>query len=552
MRVCATLFFGVLALSAVAQQDLFQWRLAAHAGVTRSLSDIRSSYSDVDWGRSRVYGLELSKAMGYGISLGLEVNSVRLSGYDVKTGRSDRALNFMSKLRTAELDLTFRMDNGRLLKYDARFAPFLSIGVGVGRYNTFGDLSSASGSRYNYWSDGTIRDKAETSANAASALVIEPDEKFETRLTKLATEDGKPKRPDFFFIPARIGLKWRICDRFAAEGFYGFNWTFNDHIDDVHGAYPAETPQGALAYASNPTGRSGMRGDPDTDDKYHSIGLNLAYYFGRRSHSFRMNPIHVDDRSLPPSTETAPKTVIVPKPAPQAPELPPQSVIINVERIIVGSLSVDTLIVGKLQVQDTAMRDTSQRLTTPTTPLDSIMALDPMLHTGMDSLRRDSLSSLRTESTKALLTDTLQKPLVRDTVAPLPIEPEPRSVVDSIAPTRPDTLTPSSKRDTTMTLKPDTTSRSGMEPIEPPSTLDSLPSLPQDPIDRVLPDSLQDGGSNQDLDHGRENKIDRIGPSMSLAAIYVRGVVGQFPLARDQGQGELAVQERLPHGGSPE
>ena len=130
----------VLALSAMAQQDLFQWRIAAHAGVDRSLGDIESSYSDVAWERSRVYGLEVSKALSYGLSLGLDVNSSRLSGYDVKTGRKDRALNFMSKLHTAQLDLTFRMDNGRLLKYDARFAPFLSIGVGAGRYDTFGVL----------------------------------------------------------------------------------------------------------------------------------------------------------------------------------------------------------------------------------------------------------------------------------------------------------------------------------------------------------------------------------------------------------------------------
>ena len=130
----------LLAVSAMGQQDLFQWRIAAHAGITRSLSDIESSYNDVNWDRSRVQGLELSKSLGYGVSLGLGVEHALVSGNDVLTGRKDRALNFMSELYTAQMELTFRMDNGKLLKYDARFAPFVALGVGVGKYDVFNAL----------------------------------------------------------------------------------------------------------------------------------------------------------------------------------------------------------------------------------------------------------------------------------------------------------------------------------------------------------------------------------------------------------------------------
>jgi hypothetical protein len=340
MRVFVTASLLALALSAIAQQDQFQWRIAAHAGIDRSLSDIESSYSDVNWERSRTLGLELSKSLGYGVSLGLGVERAQLSGYDVLTGRQDRALNFKSELNTAQLELAFRMDNGKLLKYDARFAPFITLGVGMGTYDVFGDLYSASGSRYYYWDDGTIRDQAEGGSNAGAANVISTDGDFETRLTDLATEDNKPKDQNFVFIPARIGLKWRICDRMAAELYYGFNWAFTDWIDDVHDAYPARA-EGELAYISNPTGRTGQRGDMATDDKYQSIGINLAYYFGRRSTSYRMRPVYVDDRSLPPPP---PKPVAAPKPAPKA--VPPASaktVSINVEHITVGSLTVDTL-----------------------------------------------------------------------------------------------------------------------------------------------------------------------------------------------------------------
>lgn len=481
MRVLVTASLFVLALSAIAQQDLFQWRIAAHAGLDRSLGDIESSYSDVAWNRSRVYGLEISKALGYGLSLGLEANSSRLSGYDVKSGRNDRALNFMSKLRTVQLDLTFRMDNGKLLKYDARFAPFLSIGVGAGRYDTFGDLYSASGSRYYYWDDGTIRDQAGTGANAATAQVIEPDGNFETRLTDLATEDGKPRNQDFLFIPARIGVKWRICDRFAAEVFYGFNWTFTDLIDDVHGEYPARPQQDALAYASNPTGRTGMRGDPNTDDKYHTLGLNLAYYFGRRSHSFRMNPVYVDDRPLPPPP--APKTVVAPKPAPPKPSVQ-RNVVNNVERIVVGSLSVDTLVVGHLQKRDTTARDTAQTFTIPKAKLDSIMARDSLQIGGMDSLGRAR-------------TDSLRVPLKLDTIAPQAPDTAHRTVIDSIRPNRPDSLVQALRMDTARAFPPDTTRHSGMDRLGPASPFDTLIHVPVDTTEIILPDSLREGRLKQ-------------------------------------------------------
>jgi outer membrane protein OmpA-like peptidoglycan-associated protein len=494
MKVLVTASLLVLALSAMAQQDLFQWRIAAHAGLDRSLGDIESSYSNVAWNRSRVYGLEISKALGYGLSLGLEANSSRLSGYDVKSGRNDRALNFMSKLRTVQLDLTFRMDNGKLLKYDARFAPFLSFGVGAGRYDTFGDLYSASGSRYYYWSDATIRDQAETGSNAATAQVIQPDGDFETRLTDLATEDGKPTNQDFLFIPARIGVKWRICDRFAAEVFYGFNWTFTDFIDDVHGEYPVRPPQDALAYASNPTGRTGMRGDSETDDKYHTLGLNLAYYFGRRSHSFRMNPIYVDDRSLPPPP--APKPVVAPKPAPPKPSVQ-RNVVINVERIVVGSLSVDTLVVGHLIRQDTATRDTSRSYTIRKTKLDSIMARDSLQIGGMDSLGRDSLGLARMDSLNTQGPDSLRVPLKLDTITPQAPDTARRLVIDSIQPDRPDSLVPALRMDTARAFPPDTARHSGMDRLGPASQLDTLIHVPVDTTEIILPDSLREGRLKQ-------------------------------------------------------
>ncbi len=415
MRYSFIALLVLLAHSAMSQQDQFKWRIGAHGGITRSLGDIESSYKDVNWDRSSLLGLELSKSLGYGISLGLGYEYARVSGYDMLTGRKDRALNFMAELNTAQLELTFRSDNGKLLKYDARFAPFITFGAGVGQYDVFGDLYSANGSRYYYWNDGSIRDEAENGINAADASVIKQDGDFETRLTDLATEDGKPKDQYFVFIPARIGLKWRICDRMAAELYYGFNWTFTDGIDDVHDAYPKRTGPNELTYISNPTGRTGQRGDPDTNDKYQSIGLNLAYYFGRRSNSYRMEPIYVDDRSLPTPPPPAPLPLPVPFPMKKLPPLAPPvptNVVINVERITVGSLSVDTLVVGTLVTRKQAAPDTAAEYSIRKAKLDSILTTQA----GLDSTQMDSLRSLKVDSLKRIGPDSiLLREVGRDT-----------------------------------------------------------------------------------------------------------------------------------------
>lgn len=395
----------VLSHSAMSQQDQFQWRMAAHGGITRSLGDIESSYSDVNWERSRSFGLELSKSMGYGFSLGLGVERARVSGNDMLTGRKDRALNFMTELNTAELALTFRADNGKLLKYDARFAPFITLRIGVGEYDVYGDLYSASGSRYYYWNDGSIRDQAESGINADEAAIIEQDGQFGTRLTTLATEDGKPNDQNFMFIPARIGLKWRISDRVAAELYYGFNWAFTDWIDDVHDAYPNRAASDELAYISNPTGRNGQRGNPDTNDKYQSVGVNLAYYFGRRSNSYRMEPIYVDDRSLPTIPDTTTEYSI--------PEAELDSILMR--EAVLDTIYRDGLrssLVERMEMigPDSLRRDLADR--------SLIQALDTTTLTATDSVQRMQSDTLIAPPSSYPERDSLQE-LGHDTVTPL-------------------------------------------------------------------------------------------------------------------------------------
>ncbi|HQV52774.1 MAG: OmpA family protein [Flavobacteriales bacterium] len=435
----------LFSFSGMAQQDLFRSRIGIMGGVDRYIGDIQQSYSDVDIEKSSMIGVNYQRSLSYGTALYGQYSFLRFSANDIDHGNRQRALNFLTEAHTFELGLQFRMDNGKLLRYDARFAPFFSLGVGAGLYNVYGDLYSASGSRYNYWSDGTIRDLGENSAFASSAVVIDQDGVYDTELTYRRTENGKPSEPYYIYVPAKLGVKWRISDRLSAEVFYGFNWTFTDYLDDIHDAYPIDLTNSVDRYASNPTGNKDPRGNVNDNDHYHYAGLSLSWNFGRRSHDYRVTPIYIDHgMTTPVRVDTV--AVIPPPPPPPAAVEAPKVINIVVEQITVGKFVVDTLVVTTLIqksitptsadtlltnsiIADSTKVDTLSRVN-PILPNDTVVGLDTttvnkMLDTWVKT--DDSLAVI--PDAKIMLSDSIRS--MNDSIRSLP---EQRLELDSIAP----------------------------------------------------------------------------------------------------------------------
>ena len=410
MRRIITIAPLLLALLSHAQQDIFRSKISVQAGLVRSLGDITSGLETFDPERTAMLGLSYEHFLGYGVSLYGGYEYVRLSGNDRESGRLDRSLNFLTEVNTAQLGLRLYADNGRLLNYDARFAPFIQVGFGAGMYDAYGDLYDRDGKRYNYWSDGTIRTVPEGSPDAANAQMTVQDGKFETRLTDLATEKGKPGETWFMFIPARVGVKWRICDRFSAELAYAFNWTFTDHLDDVSSDYPRSFTTEELAYISNPSGYSGTRGGNDLNDHFHHLSLGISVGLGRRAHRYRMPPI----RTLAAVSATVESAVAFPDTMPSATIAPakkdslPEKWTINVESIRIARLEVDTLVV---RGQTRLRADTARKSTTPSDTMARAIPLVP------DSSRRDTTIAVRADTLQpGIGSDTLRERSQLDTL----------------------------------------------------------------------------------------------------------------------------------------
>jgi len=358
----------VLGTSSFAQQDIFRSRISLIGAVDRYIGDIDQQFKDVDIEHSALLGISLQRSLTYGTALYGQYSYLRLSANDLTNGNTERALNFRTEAHTFEMGLVFRMDNGRILRYDARFAPFASIGAGIGTYNVFGDLYNANGGRYQYWNDGTIRDIAEQSPFAGDAQVIDQNGSYETELTHRNTGVDKPKDPYYFFIPAKLGLKWRISDRLSADLFYGFNWTFTDLLDDIHGDYPTDLVRAEDQYISNPTSNKEVRGNANDNDHYHYAGIALSWSFGRRSHAYRVTPLYVDraPASQPVATPVPP---VPPTPKPEKKPVVEQPKVYNiqVESITIGKITLDTLVVGA--IIRSIVADTSVKMMTPLDPI---------------------------------------------------------------------------------------------------------------------------------------------------------------------------------------
>ncbi len=353
MRGAASIVLLLCAGMLQAQQDEFRSKLSVQGGLVRSLGDITSGLETFDPERTAMLGVSYERFISYGVSLYGGYAHLRLSGNDRESGLKDRSLNFLAEVNTAQLGLRFYADNGRLLNYDARFAPFVQLGIGAGVYEVYGDLYDGTGARYNYWSDGTIRTLPEGAPDVASAQLMEQNGVFETRLTDLATEEGKPSDTWFMFVPARIGMKWRISDRFSAELAYAFNWTFTDHLDDVSGDYPASFATEELAYISNPAGHAGPRGDNGQNDHYHHLSLGLSVGLGRRSHRFRMPPVRAMAPVAGIPAVRKDSVVVPPTPVAAPSDTATKRVIIEVESIRVARLEVDTIIMRGSPTADT-------------------------------------------------------------------------------------------------------------------------------------------------------------------------------------------------------
>ena len=226
------------------------------------------------------------------------------------------------ELRNYGRGLSFRNDivgfstHATLTHYRNKFVPlykqtmafYIFAGVGVYYSNPKADLFRGDidlNNRYYFWSDGSIRDQAESTGKGN---VIEKDGVYETTLRDWFTEGqgaadelkaGATYSNWILSFPFGVGVRYGINKRltFSAElSVYNFTTDFLDDVSDsyathqeIRNTWPNDPVKQAIAmYISDPTGKgttgspgpqTSPRGNPGKNDFFSYVGFELSYKF---------------------------------------------------------------------------------------------------------------------------------------------------------------------------------------------------------------------------------------------------------------------------------
>jgi hypothetical protein len=222
--------------------------LAIGAGILSFNGDVGHGVNLSSFSRIRTgYSVTVEQRIG-------KIFGASLNGIYGKLSDSERSLernlNFESKIIQADLNLVFHFDNDFMLKRGSVFAPYITVGFGYLKFDPYGDLKDKNGVDYQYWSDGTIRDIAETDTNSMSAMVIQRDYKYETQLTDSSSNYTRST----FALPIGVFFKLKVSDKIDINLGGTYYLAFSDYLDN-------------LKEGSN--------------DKYIFANVSLQYNFGK-------------------------------------------------------------------------------------------------------------------------------------------------------------------------------------------------------------------------------------------------------------------------------
>lgn len=179
-----------------------------------------SSFSRIRGG----YNLVIEERIGKYIGVSLNGLYGKLSDSD-NLKSSNR--NFQTNIIQGDLNLVVHFDNDLIFKRTSAFAPYLCAGFGYMMFDPYGDLLDKNGRKYNYWSDGTIRDLPESDTTVGSEI-IQRDYKYETKLKDSAVNYSRST----FSIPLTVGFNLKLTDKLGVNLAATYCLTMTDYLDN--------------------------------------------------------------------------------------------------------------------------------------------------------------------------------------------------------------------------------------------------------------------------------------------------------------------------------
>ena len=169
----------------------------------------------------------LEGSFGYVLwkTLGLELH-LMTGTLSHEQNTSELLHNFKTTLIGGGLNVSFRFNNGFILSEDAKIAPFVFVGITTLAYWAQGDFLDAEGSKYYYWSDGSIRDIEEEVRTLQDPRVLERDYDYETSYRGINDDP-----PFALAYNVGVGFGFDVTKWLAAQMRVSYSFTNSDFLD---------------------------------------------------------------------------------------------------------------------------------------------------------------------------------------------------------------------------------------------------------------------------------------------------------------------------------
>ncbi|MGE0568028.1 MAG: SPOR domain-containing protein [Bacteroidia bacterium] len=203
-------------------------KIALGVGRFGFYGDIYSKHFQIPQTARIAYDLSVSQRLSRYLQLNFNAIFGKLGGNEIVPGRN---ANFLSEIRVGGLNLLYDFGNFIPDKYTLR--PFVSLGIVGFEYLSKTDLMDANGNAYHYWSDGSIKNMAEGSANAQYAVDLKRDYVFETdvRESNVYLFGRYPERS--WALPVGAGFIMKVTDRVDVKFNFQFFLSATDYIDGI-------------------------------------------------------------------------------------------------------------------------------------------------------------------------------------------------------------------------------------------------------------------------------------------------------------------------------
>lgn len=179
------------------------------------------------------YELSINQPIRPYLSAGINLGTTKFSD-DIML---DNLTNVNYRTVVFTQDLSFYYEASHLFRSHKRgykaIQPYLGFGVGIVSFRSKGDLKDETGITYHHWSDGSIRDIAESDPNAEAAVLLMRDRTFESDLRD-ANLDGLGRYDQLAFrIPLEVGFRYQITKNVGVNVKVRYHMNFTDLIDNI-------------------------------------------------------------------------------------------------------------------------------------------------------------------------------------------------------------------------------------------------------------------------------------------------------------------------------